>query len=60
MSNYEKFLNDLKKANAVFGFVSITEHDGMYAKLIKSDVLKFIREGDEIKYHVTDNCVYIN
>jgi hypothetical protein len=60
MSNYKQFMQDLKKADGVFGYLPLTEHDGMYVKLIKSDIRKFVREGDEIKYHVTDNSVYIN
>jgi hypothetical protein len=60
MSNYNQFIKDLKQADYVYGYVVLTKHDGQYLQLTKTDVRKFVREEDEIQYHVLDNSVYIN
>jgi len=61
MSNYNQFIKDLKQAKQVFGYVVFTKHDAQYLKLAKSDVLKFVRVGDEIDYTfvTANNFLYL-
>ena len=62
MSNIKQFKIDLKKANAVYGYVAITENDGSYIQLVKQDLLEQIKnyEDSDILYTINDNCIYIN
>ena len=65
MSNQVQFRKDLKRARYVYGYVVITEHDGVYLQLNKSDV-KYYANKDwgtaEIKYRFAEDTedVYIN
>ena len=65
MSNQVQFRKDLKRARHVYGYVVITEHDGVYLQLNKADV-KYYANKDwgtaEIRYRFADDTedVYIN
>jgi hypothetical protein len=60
MSNYKQFIQDLKQADYVYGYVVLTKDDGQYLQLTKTDVRKFVREEDEIQYAVFNDALYIN
>jgi hypothetical protein len=51
--NFDEFKTALETAKIVKGFVKVTEHDGIYIKLVKSDALEMVTR------HLSDGmCPY--